>query len=122
MQLDATARTPSIVQAKSRACGNLDIAQTAIVGVARCFVTPVIDERHLKPHSPVLPVTNARPPQTSKCPRGPFCTVLELVPLCVQPYARRYNGLIIQCFELVCGYRGRIDGRRLCRRQRARGM
>ena len=62
MQLDATARTPSIAQAKSRACGNLDIAQTAYVGVARCFGTPVINERHLKPHSPVLLVADVPAP------------------------------------------------------------
>src|SRR6266567_1395380 len=58
MQLDATARTPCVAQAKSGACGNLDITRPAYVGVARRFIAPIINERHLKPHSPVLPVTN----------------------------------------------------------------
>ena len=95
VQLDAAARTPGIAQSKSGACSNLDIAQTAYVGVARCFVTPVINERHLKPHGPILSVANARPPQTSQCPRSLFCTVFVLVPLGVQLHARLDDGLII---------------------------
>src|SRR6266542_5455881 len=54
MQLDATARTPSVAKTKSRACGNLDITHAASVGVARCFIAPMINERNLQPHSPVL--------------------------------------------------------------------
>jgi len=42
MQLDAAAGTPGVVQMKSGACRNLDIAQTAYVGVTRCFVSPII--------------------------------------------------------------------------------
>jgi hypothetical protein len=95
MQLDATARTPPVAEPKSRACGNLDIAQTAYVCVTGCFVTPVINERHLKPHSAVLPVANAPPPQASQRPRRFFCTMFELVPFCVQPHARLDDGLII---------------------------
>src|SRR5216117_5864 len=114
MQLDATARTPTVAQAKSGACRNLDIAQTAYVGMARCLVTPVINERHLKPQGPVLPVANARAPQTSQCPRSLFRTMLVLVPLGIQPYAGLDDGLIIQCFQLVCGHRRR-SGRRFSR-------
>src|SRR5436309_1918713 len=42
MQLDPTARTPPVDKARSGACGNLDVTETAYVGVARCFITPVV--------------------------------------------------------------------------------
>src|SRR5205823_3471810 len=62
MQLNAAAGTPSVAQAKSGTCGNLDITHATYVGVARCFIASMINERYLKPHSPVLLVAGAPSP------------------------------------------------------------
>ena len=45
MQLDATTRTPCVVQAKSRACSNFDITDAPYFGVAGCFITSIVNER-----------------------------------------------------------------------------
>src|SRR4029453_7108500 len=58
MQLDATARPPRLAQAKSSACSNFHIAETAYIGMARRFIASVVNERHLQPHCSVLPVAN----------------------------------------------------------------
>ena len=95
MQLDATTRAPPVAQAKSGACGNLDITETAYVGVARFLVAPVINERHFKSYSPILPVANAPSPLASQRPSSLFRTVFELVPFCVQQYTRLDDSLIV---------------------------
>jgi hypothetical protein len=51
MQLDATTRTPCVAQAKSGARGNLDVADAPYFGVAGCFITSIVNERYMKPHS-----------------------------------------------------------------------
>src|SRR6266550_3421025 len=51
MQLDATARTPSVAEPKSCACANLNVTYAAYIGVARCFIAAMIYERDLQPHS-----------------------------------------------------------------------
>ena len=44
VQLNSTARSPSLLEAKSGACPNLDIAETAYVGVARFFIPSLIND------------------------------------------------------------------------------
>src|SRR5947207_11497675 len=55
VQLDSTARSPSLVETKSGACANLDIADAAYVGIARCFIPSLINDRQFEPYSPILP-------------------------------------------------------------------
>src|SRR6266568_1808270 len=62
MQLDSAACTPSVAEAKSGACANLDITHAAYVGVAGCFIGSIIHERDLQPHSPVLLVAGVPSP------------------------------------------------------------
>jgi hypothetical protein len=54
MHLKGTARASSVVESKSGACPKLDITEAAYVGMARCLIAPIINDRHLKPHSPIL--------------------------------------------------------------------
>src|SRR4030095_6284636 len=62
VQFNSTTRSPPVVETKSGACPNLDIAETAYVGIARGFSPSLINDWYLEPNSPVLPIAHRPSP------------------------------------------------------------